>query len=111
MGVQVDTSPSCHIDNVMFTLELKDSSASINGVAGAVSGDDEHFSVTLSSPVTIRSGLPHSRATFRAMGCEFMWKSGDYSDGWWYSLEGKLRGTTNQHYCSGKFKGRFQHSL
>lgn len=111
--VAVDNSiPGIH-GMEKFTLEIKDQSVTVNGVEGTANADIDlvaKVSVTFSRPITIKLSLPHSRASFRATGCEFQCRSCDYSSSWWHHIEGRLLGDSVSNglmKSNGAFKGRF----
>lgn len=111
--VTVDTSVQVSVGMESFVFEIKDHTVTINGVEGTVDGDvggGELVTATFSEPVTIKSSVPHSNAFFRASGCEFQCRSGNFSSAYWFPVEGKLLGTSVTHCMTrsnGAFKGRF----
>lgn len=108
-------SNPARIDIVKFDLEIKECcsvlggySATINGIEGTMQESDSKencFNVTLKKPLRIRSMLPQSRAFFDATGCELELRNGDFSNAWWFSLEGKMLGRSS-HPHAGRFKAR-----
>eukprot|EP00928_Gymnodinium_smaydae_P049830 TRINITY_DN33466_c0_g1_i1.p1 TRINITY_DN33466_c0_g1~~TRINITY_DN33466_c0_g1_i1.p1 ORF type:complete len:256 (-),score=17.25 TRINITY_DN33466_c0_g1_i1:194-847(-) len=111
--VQVDLSRVHPIDNVRFSLEIERSWVSVNGIKGRTSThsscDGVWYSVAFEKPLNIRSGLPGNRKPLEATSCEFVWKSGDYSQPCWFPIEGKLQLRGSKE--SREFKGRFRQPL
>lgn len=107
--MELDTRNPIRIDIVKVALEITEDSVSINDVEGRICEDGEQFLVTLTKPVHITSQVPGSRAFFHATGCQFTFNlTRDYSQSWWYPIEGKFIGASSQQAGhAGRFKARF----
>jgi hypothetical protein len=113
---EIDTTSKLpKIDVAKFELILDNNSVKLNDMPGYIrsSSDnndselDTEFEVVLKEPVTIRSTIDQ-KIYFRATGCRFTCATGDYSQGWWYPMEGKLIGNGPYAEKAGSFKARFQ---
>merc|ERR1712151_1395201 len=108
--VQIDRSNPAAPQSDKFTLHISDDLVSINGVKGIVDSNmalGDQVSVRFKAPMLLKSNLPYSRVSFQVTGCEFEYRTGDYSSAHWFPLEGRLLGTSSSDGArAAHFKGR-----